>query len=102
AEGMIVRARSQGRDGGSYKKMSEAESSPKAESTSNQTPAVVGIGASAGGLSALKIFLNHVPSDSGMAFVVVVHLAPDHESHLAELLQPHVPFPVQQVNDTTL
>src|SRR6516162_5988480 len=64
-------------------------------------PTVIGIGASAGGLAALKTFLAHVPSDSGLAFVVVVHLSPDHESHLAELLQPHVQFPVQQVSDTT-
>jgi two-component system CheB/CheR fusion protein len=62
---------------------------------------VVGIGASAGGLSALKTLLNHVPAESGLAFVVVVHLSPDHESHLAELLQPHVRFPVQQVVETT-
>jgi two-component system CheB/CheR fusion protein len=62
----------------------------------------VGIGASAGGLAALKIFFEHVPHDSGLAFVVVVHLSPDYESHLAELLQPHVPFPVEQVSQTTL
>src|SRR5262249_23650746 len=37
---------------------------------------------------------------SGFAFVVVVHLSPTHESHLAELLQPHVPFPVQQVTES--
>jgi two-component system CheB/CheR fusion protein len=72
------------------------------ERPSKPEPTVVGIGASAGGLSALKIFLEHVPHDSGLAFVVVVHLSPDHESHLAELLQPHVRFPVEQVNQTTL
>jgi two-component system CheB/CheR fusion protein len=60
-------------------------------------PTVIGIGASAGGLAALKTFLAHVPDDSGLTFVVVVHLSPDHESHLAELLQPHSHFPVQQV-----
>src|SRR5262249_21200474 len=65
-------------------------------------PTVVGIGASAGGLAALKTFLDHVPTDSGLAYVVVVHLSPDHESHMAELLQPHVAFPVPQVNETTL
>jgi two-component system CheB/CheR fusion protein len=42
-----------------------------------------------------------VPADSGLAFVVVVHLSPDHESHLADLLQPHVQFPIQQVTETT-
>ncbi len=71
-------------------------------SPSKSKPTVVGIGASAGGLAALKTFLHHVPADSGLAFVVVVHLAPDHESHLAELLQPHVAFPVQQVSENTL
>lgn len=69
---------------------------------SKPKPTVVGIGASAGGLAALKVFLEHVPADCGLAFVVVVHLSPDHESHLAELLQPHVQFPVTQVSDNTL
>lgn len=62
---------------------------------------VVGIGASAGGLAALKSFFRHFPQDSGLSIVVVVHLSPDHESHLAELLQPHVKMPVQQVLETT-
>jgi two-component system CheB/CheR fusion protein len=64
-------------------------------------PLVVGIGASAGGLSALKKFLKRVPENSDLAFVVVVHLSPDHESHLATLLQPSVRFPVRQVTETT-
>jgi two-component system, chemotaxis family, CheB/CheR fusion protein len=63
-------------------------------------PAVVGIGASAGGLSALRAFFGRVPEDSGLAFVVVVHLSPEHKSHLAEILQPHVRIPVQQVSQT--
>ena len=62
-------------------------------------PTVVGIGASAGGLSALKAFFAHVPEESGLSFVVVVHLSPEHESHLADLLQPHVKMPVTQVTD---
>lgn len=61
---------------------------------------VVGIGASAGGLAALKIFLETIPVDSGLAFVVVVHLSPEHESGLAELLQPCARVPVQQVTGT--
>jgi two-component system CheB/CheR fusion protein len=70
-------------------------------SVSKPDPTVVGIGASAGGLAALQLFLNNVPADSGLAIVVVVHLLPDHESHLAELLQTRAPFPVEQVTDTT-
>ncbi len=62
---------------------------------------VVGIGASAGGLAALKTFFKNVPDNSGLAWVVVVHLSPQHESHLAALLQPHVHMPVLQVSATT-
>jgi two-component system, chemotaxis family, CheB/CheR fusion protein len=75
----------------------------RTEATALQPPKpvnVVGIGASAGGLAALKQFFAEVPDDSGFAFVIVVHLSPEHKSHLAELLQPHVPMPVQQVTAT--
>ncbi|HXF63376.1 MAG TPA: chemotaxis protein CheB [Caldilineaceae bacterium] len=60
---------------------------------------VVGIGASAGGLRALQRLLAHIPADSGLAWVVVVHLAPNQESHLAGLLQPITPMPVRQVTE---
>src|SRR5574341_2261849 len=59
---------------------------------------VVGLGASAGGLKALQSFFDALPSDTGMAFVVVTHLHPEHESHLAELLQKHTQMPTRQVN----
>jgi len=48
---------------------------------------VVGIGASAGGLEALKHFLSHVPLSSGLAYVVIQHLDPSHKALLPELLQ---------------
>lgn len=47
---------------------------------------VVGIGASAGGLNAFKAFLTSMPAQSGMTFVLVQHLAPDHRSMLTDLL----------------
>ena len=46
----------------------------------------VGIGASAGGLNAFKSFFNALPADTGMAFVLIQHLSPDHKSMLAELV----------------
>jgi two-component system, chemotaxis family, CheB/CheR fusion protein len=61
---------------------------------------VVGIGASAGGLAALRTFLRSVPPAPGVAFVVVVHLSPEHESHLPELLQSCTAMPVQHVAQT--
>ena len=47
---------------------------------------VVGIGASAGGLEAIRQLLSHLPENPGMAFVVVQHLDPTHESRLTDLL----------------
>ncbi len=47
---------------------------------------IVGIGASAGGLEAFKSFFGNTPEDTGMAFVLVQHLSPDHKSMLVELL----------------
>jgi two-component system CheB/CheR fusion protein len=48
---------------------------------------VVGLGGSAGSIEALQSFFTTMPSQSGLAFVVVIHLSPDHESILTELLQ---------------
>jgi two-component system, chemotaxis family, CheB/CheR fusion protein len=61
---------------------------------------IVGLGGSAGSLRALQEFFSGMPGDSGMAFVVIVHLSPDHESTLADLLQRWTPMPVHQVNGT--
>jgi two-component system CheB/CheR fusion protein len=60
---------------------------------------VVGLGASAGGIKAFKDFFAHVPPRSGMAYVVILHLSPEHESHLAEVLQSSTEMPVTQVQD---
>ncbi len=73
----------------------EAERTP-----STGGPTVVGIGASAGGLTALKGFFARVPPDNPLAFVVVVHLTPGRESHLADLLRAEAALPVEQVNAT--
>jgi two-component system CheB/CheR fusion protein len=61
---------------------------------------VVGIGASAGGLEAVRQFLAHVPAASGLAFVVIIHRAPQHASNLAALLQRSTPMPVTQVTES--
>ena len=59
---------------------------------------VVGIGCSAGGLSALKDLLAHLPADCRAAFVVVQHMDPDHSSALVELLQTVSPLPVVRIS----
>jgi two-component system CheB/CheR fusion protein len=60
---------------------------------------VCGIGASAGGLEALREFFGAVPLDLGIAYVVIVHLAPEHESELASLLAQRTKMPVREVRD---
>ena len=59
----------------------------------------VGIGASAGGLEAFTKLLEHLPPDTGMAFVLVQHLAPTKDSMLAELLSKATSMPVREVQD---
>jgi two-component system CheB/CheR fusion protein len=60
---------------------------------------VVGLGASAGGLEALRSFFNAVAVNSGMAFIVVVHMAPKQPSLMPELLQKITPLPVSVAKD---
>lgn len=62
---------------------------------------IVGIGASAGGLEALELFLGKVPPESGMAFVVVQHLDPTYKGILVELLQRVTAMKVIQAKDRT-
>ena len=82
---------------------------PQKPSDKNSTPVslvnapfpIVGIGASAGGLEALEVFLKHVPANCGMAFVIVQHLDPTHKALMSELLQRNTRMPVIQVKDRT-
>lgn len=60
---------------------------------------IVGIGASAGGLDAFKRFFAEMPADSGMAFVLVQHLAPNHNSLLTELIGRGTAMPVAEAAD---
>ncbi len=60
---------------------------------------VVGIGASAGGLEAFTQLLKHLPSDSGMAFVLIQHLDPTHTSFLREALAGATAMPVTQAEE---
>ncbi len=60
---------------------------------------IVGLGASAGGIGALQEFFSAMPVDSGMAFVVILHLSPHHESTLAEMFQRSTAMPVVAASD---
>ena len=71
------------------------------ERADDSSPAIVGIGASAGGLEAFTELLSHLPDDTGMAFVLIQHLDPSHESHLTELLSKASRMPVSELKDET-
>lgn len=71
-------------------------SSPKA---TRQDFPIVGIGASAGGLEAFRQFIEAIPEDSEMAFVIVQHLHPSHDSILTELLSQVSKIPVNEITD---
>ena len=60
---------------------------------------MVGIGASAGGIEALKNFFQHMPADSGMGFVIVLHLSAGYKSMLAEVVARWTDMPVEQATD---
>jgi two-component system, chemotaxis family, CheB/CheR fusion protein len=60
---------------------------------------IVGIGASAGGLEALKKFFDHISPVQGLSFVIVQHLSPNHKSLLTELLSGHTQMKVAEVAD---
>jgi chemotaxis methyl-accepting protein methylase/PAS domain-containing protein len=74
---------------------------PRLRKAAPETPAntfpIVGVGASAGGLEAFRSFLKALPPDTGMAYVLVQHLHPRHESILADLLARSTRMPVSEV-----
>jgi two-component system CheB/CheR fusion protein len=73
---------------------------PEETSTNDrQTFPIVGIGASAGGLEAFEKFFTHVPRDSGIAFVIVQHLDPTHDSMLVDIVRRYTRMEVLQVED---
>jgi two-component system CheB/CheR fusion protein len=75
-----------------------AESSRGLENAPVDFP-IVGIGASAGGLDACKQLVTALPAETGMAFILIQHLDPTHESMMVELLAGHTPMRVLQATN---
>src|SRR3989338_8684426 len=84
-------------------RLSEKSSRPRRRrgpsSRFQQNFCVVGIGASPGGLEALEQFFNNTPPDTGLAFVVVQHLDPEHRSMMVDLLKRYTAMKVFQAED---
>jgi len=82
------------------KRSPEKKDKDKAVKTPPDNPFyVVGIGASAGGLDALERFFENMTGDTGMAFIVVTHLDPDHISIMPELIQKSTKMKLFQAKD---
>ncbi|MCF8200243.1 MAG: SAM-dependent methyltransferase, partial [Sulfuritalea sp.] len=83
------------------KKASAVSAVPAKDAPEITSPGVpiIGIGASAGGLEAFESFFRACPADTGMAFVLVPHLDPGHESLLTEILQRSTAMPVVEAQD---
>jgi chemotaxis protein methyltransferase CheR/two-component system CheB/CheR fusion protein len=84
------------------KEIKMAKRSPSSDSSRLpvvNTPIIVGIGASAGGLEALEDFFSHVPTPCGIAFVVIQHLDPTHKGIMPELLQRITQMKVTQARN---
>lgn len=77
----------------------DARATGPADADADEPLLIVGIGASAGGLEAFKAFFAQMPADSGMAFVLVQHLAPNHTSVLCQLLGRDTDMPVTEASD---
>jgi len=60
---------------------------------------IVCLGGSAGAFPAFEKFFTHMPSDSGMAFVIVMHLDPNHKGQIAELIKNYTSIPVHEAID---
>jgi two-component system CheB/CheR fusion protein len=60
---------------------------------------IVTLGGSAGAFKAFEKFFMHMPTDSGMAFVIVMHLDPNHKGQLSELIQNYTSMPVVEAAD---
>ncbi len=78
------------------KKSSKGKSVKK---TYSEQPRIVAVGASAGGLEALKLFFKTIPENDKNAYVVIQHLSPDYKSMMGELLKKNTNLPIVQIDD---
>jgi two-component system CheB/CheR fusion protein len=91
--------RKEGSRSASHRRPQPGQSAPTLPAAVPDRFFTVGIGASAGGLEAIRVFLKNLPPDSGMAFVLVPHLEPTHVSMMPELLRRETAMEVRQVED---
>ena len=80
---------------------SEGKTAAAPTVTPDRNRLVVGLGASAGGIDAFKTFFSRMPADTGMAFVLVQHLDPNHQSSLVAIVAGYTAMPVHLAEEGT-
>ncbi|TSD62907.1 PAS domain-containing protein [Inquilinus sp. KBS0705] len=93
---MAERAAKPQKDLGSINKKSEKV---VAKADKPKSFPIVGIGGSAGSFSSFEKFFTHLPADSGMAFVIILHLDPHHQGRVSDLIKNYTAMPVIEAVD---
>src|SRR5688572_16078561 len=86
----------------SRKKESPTKKKHSIKDTKSSAFPVVAVGSSVGGLEAFSALLQNLPSDTGMAFIYVQHLSPNHKSLLTSILSKVTAMQVQDIDDMEL
>ncbi|QHT69843.1 PAS domain-containing protein [Rhodocytophaga rosea] len=86
-------------NGKAYTPQSPVEKEKDLTRPKNKPLTIVGMGGSAGSLDAIETFLESIPADSGIAFVLVQHQAPNQQSILPDLLRQSTQMPVHRIED---
>jgi len=95
----VKKGPTKGRAVASTKEHSKVDNNMDTPGTTPSTFPIAGLGASAGGLEALEVFLRNVPPLSGIAFVIIQHQDPNHKGIIVELLQRATSMPVALVTE---
>jgi len=97
--GIFHKAACRGKHSGADEVYNVKANRPRAITTGRDSIPIVAVGASAGGLAALTALLKALPAHSGLAFVLIQHLDPQHPSALTQLLAKATSMPVLEVTD---
>ena len=81
------------------KSTKESSTAESVKEKSVEKTRIIAVGASAGGLEALKSFFKNIPAGDNNAYVIIQHLSPDYKSMMGELLKKNTNLPIVQITD---
>jgi len=83
----------------SRKPIVETDNAAIVKGSKSKSFPIIGIGGSAGSFTSFEKFFTHLPADSGMAFVIILHLDPQHKGQVAELFKNYTAMPIIEAHD---